>query len=1158
MFPLTMLGEPVWQRLTWTLLHFLWQGLAVASVAAMFLYVWPLRRAHNRYLVYLSALIAMAACPLVTFMAVEAPESAAVVGRETAMRAPRPLAPDPGPGFVATETHVGSTGPAGREGQPPLEHSSAAASETGDPASLPVPATWEAELRQHIDAIQPYAMIAWMAGVLLLGVRLSLSWFRVRWLVWCRRVIPADLAAKASALCRRLGLRLPPRVYVSDKIRGAIVVGLWRPLVLLPASWLMEMPPEVLEAVIAHELAHVRRLDLWVNLLQRLMETLLFYHPAVWWLSRRVSLEREMCADELAVGATSERLLYATALEQLGRMRLGQTAPQLGAAIGDKKMVLLNRVGNILGSSPSNKRARWWPAGLLALAVPLAIWLASTSIASPGANEARAEEASVDSADTSASKTPRNREAKQLTIDLIRVKGSLRGAPSVWIGYEHLGKEALRGRVTRLLKASPGLKVVVRAGRAMPREDVDELLKLLKTAGAKNVSLAAFPFGSVFAIRPGPGYDGTIRGTVIAPDTRGKPGNYVVTLDHEAWTSRGGELPNMAVAAGETFEFRNVPAGKCKVRAQPLTAPGEGAGLVARTVEVIVKNKEVVEVELRFDQAEVSSAWGAAAEGVQIRLWAEKRIWRVDEEVILKVDCRNQGKRDLMLDGRTGCFDVYVGWRMYSPDPHTIYLVWPAPFGPGRHYRGRGIGLGRYPGLKLAPGKHTIRVVCRAAENTTRALDDMPDELPKTTKAIEALAARIEERRSRPPVVVSSNSIEIEIVAKSDEKAGATPEGSAGVTAAEPAVEITGVKPNDRVPAMRPATVSGKVLGADGKPLAGVSLAVKCLDQRRKWAGKRQVQSDEQGRFKISDLSAGEIFICYEKGSKDLPERAGDAKMFISHVRVEAGKAVENVTVDLSKATCVVKGRLVGPEGKGVAGASVQALYAPSWVAHTVWTKTDEDGRYRIAGLPPHEFRVFAHSKDHYGGPGKQIKLTSGRTETIDMLAYIPSRPAAAPKPDDPRWGRPKGDLRAGIELRPSREAYAIGEIVELKPILRNRGEKTVTLVHDFSATSELHVTDEAGKTRTFGYKGFTGRTVSTTYAIQSGHEVPMQASVRLKLVDADSREGLIQKPGLLAFPMKCRPGAKYTFSYDLGEGLRTGEVHLAVKDRVAAKNKTP
>jgi len=352
--------------------------------------------------------------------------------------------------------------------------------------------------------------------------------------------------------------------------------------------------------------------------------------------------------------------------------------------------------------------------------------------------------------------------------------------------------------------------------------------------------------------------------------------------------------------------------------------------------------------------------------------------------------------------------------------------------------------------------------------------------------------------------------------------------------------------------ASRKTTVRGKVLGADGKPLAGVPLAVKYLDQRRNWAEGRQIQSDEQGEFTISGLSPGEIFICYEKGSEDVPERTGDAQMFISHLQIGDGEVVENVTVDLSKATCALEGRLVDHKGNGIAGASVQALYTPSWVAHYAWTKTDEHGRYRIAGLPPHEFEVFAHSKDHYGRPGERIKLEPGETRTINMLGYIPGHPAPEPEPDDPRWGEPSGDLRAAIELRPGKESYELGEIVEMRPILRNTGEKTVTLIHDFALAAELRVTDEAGKAQTFSYKTFLGDTVSTTYVLKPGHEIEMQGQVKLKLLGADYTGDLIQEPGLLAFPLKCRPGAKYKLSYDLGDGLRTGEADLVISDKQA------
>ena len=119
------------------------------------------------------------------------------------------------------------------------------------------------------------------------------------------------------------------------------MTGFLRPMVLLPAAWLVEMPPAMLEAVIAHELAHIRRFDLWVNLFQRLLETLLFYHPAVWWLSRRVRLAREMCCDELAAAATGERVVYASALELAARKRLVPARSLLEVALGVTRMTLL-------------------------------------------------------------------------------------------------------------------------------------------------------------------------------------------------------------------------------------------------------------------------------------------------------------------------------------------------------------------------------------------------------------------------------------------------------------------------------------------------------------------------------------------------------------------------------------------------------------------------------------------------------------------------------------------------------------------------------------------------------------------------------------------------------------------------------------------------
>ena len=157
-------------------------------------------------------------------------------------------------------------------------------------AATAQPSHWQDAVQQWADAGQPYVIAGWIAGLTILGGRLLLGFACARRLRRGRRPVSAALADRVAVLAGRLGLRMVPGVFVSDVVCDAVVTGLLRPMVLLPAAWLLETTPELLEAVIAHELAHIRRFDLWVNLFQRLVETILFYHPAVWWLSQRVRL----------------------------------------------------------------------------------------------------------------------------------------------------------------------------------------------------------------------------------------------------------------------------------------------------------------------------------------------------------------------------------------------------------------------------------------------------------------------------------------------------------------------------------------------------------------------------------------------------------------------------------------------------------------------------------------------------------------------------------------------------------------------------------------------------------------------------------------------------------------------------------------------------
>jgi beta-lactamase regulating signal transducer with metallopeptidase domain len=328
----------------------LWQGLAIALALVLLVQLAGIRRARSRYACSLAALVLMLVCPALTF--------AWLNGSEI---------PVAGANDASLSQHI-----------------------AGEMASALFAPRADA-LAALLGALQPYALAAWLMGVTLFAVRLAAGALGIARLRRKLTPLPLDLASSVERLGRRLSIDALPLVFLSKQVGEALAVGLVRPLVLIPAAWATEMPLPLLEAVIAHELAHVRRRDLWINLLQRVVETLLFYHPAVWWLSRRLRIERELCADELAVRATGRRLEYAEALEQVARRRQAEIRPALAAFMrGEKNMRLLERVRNVLGLTAA-ERSRLWPAGLVALALPLGLWAASLGLTA-SADEDREEQ----------------------------------------------------------------------------------------------------------------------------------------------------------------------------------------------------------------------------------------------------------------------------------------------------------------------------------------------------------------------------------------------------------------------------------------------------------------------------------------------------------------------------------------------------------------------------------------------------------------------------------------------------------------------------------------------------------------------------------------------------------------------------------------------
>ncbi len=151
--------------------------------------------------------------------------------------------------------------------------------------------------------------------------------------------------AVAAPLATRLGLRRAFHVVESAWIDTPTVTGWWRPVILLPVAALTSLTPGQVEAILAHELAHIHRHDYLVNLLQHVTETLLFYHPAVWWISGRMRVEREQCCDAVAVQVCGDAVGYAAALTQLekGRIRVALAVAATSGSLVERVRYLLSR-----------------------------------------------------------------------------------------------------------------------------------------------------------------------------------------------------------------------------------------------------------------------------------------------------------------------------------------------------------------------------------------------------------------------------------------------------------------------------------------------------------------------------------------------------------------------------------------------------------------------------------------------------------------------------------------------------------------------------------------------------------------------------------------------------------------------------------------------
>jgi HEAT repeat protein/beta-lactamase regulating signal transducer with metallopeptidase domain len=348
----------------WTLLHFVWQGALVAAAAAIGFRALKGNGPSHRYGLGVLALAAMAILPIVTAARLQSrPESARplVVATQDTSSVDHAAA-SPATSTVGVETGAEATPLAG-----------AIADQRTFPDSVVV-TPGQARFRDWTEAAAPYLVRSWLLGVLLFSFRLLMGWLGVRRLAHTGVQEPVALIrARFEEVSARFRMSRPVRLVESALVRTPATIGFLRPALLWPISLHTGLTVSQIDLLLAHELAHLRRHDYLVNVLQTILETALFYHPGVWWLSKRVRDERELCCDDVALEVTGDPRAYAEALLALESWR--QDLPILAAgATGGSLMTRIRRLIAADEAREANRpRFAALPLGIAAVASILAL-----------------------------------------------------------------------------------------------------------------------------------------------------------------------------------------------------------------------------------------------------------------------------------------------------------------------------------------------------------------------------------------------------------------------------------------------------------------------------------------------------------------------------------------------------------------------------------------------------------------------------------------------------------------------------------------------------------------------------------------------------------------------------------------------------------------
>ncbi|MFP4093036.1 MAG: M56 family metallopeptidase [Cyclobacteriaceae bacterium] len=312
--------ELITYALGWTLLHSLWQISLLALLLYLVLLLCQRSDAQFRHGMAVVGLILAASLPAYTFLDIYIEEQKTAAFQKSM----------------------------------PTEKPETAYFQISEVVSESTPETdawiqFKSWLNRHIYWVSTF----WLIGVVILSLRFTGSLWYLHHLRRGNLPLPERWQSKGHEIAHLLEIRRPIQFLASFKVKTPMMIGVLKPVVLLPASLLTQLPADQVEAILAHEIAHIYRKDYLVNLLQSVLEIIFFFHPALWWMSSLVKEEREKCCDDLAVMICGNSMAYVKALACVEEYRQN---PGLALAMSGKGSGLLQRIERLLSPERSGNR----------------------------------------------------------------------------------------------------------------------------------------------------------------------------------------------------------------------------------------------------------------------------------------------------------------------------------------------------------------------------------------------------------------------------------------------------------------------------------------------------------------------------------------------------------------------------------------------------------------------------------------------------------------------------------------------------------------------------------------------------------------------------------------------------------------------------------